>query len=223
MRFSRSSLIRTAALTVVAAGVAALYGCAVSVPKGIQPVTGFDVKRYMGTWYELARIEHSFEKGLTQVSAQYSLNDDGTVAVVNRGYDASKKEWRQANGKARFLGDPSVAALKVSFFGPFYGGYNVVSLDDQYQTSLVIGNSLDYFWLLSRSKSIPEQQFRRLLEKAQSLGVDLSQVQVVLQQGDESQPKRIRKALSVAARLGNIKRGRALSADLQGLQGACFV
>ncbi|WEE80401.1 lipocalin family protein [Comamonas testosteroni] len=147
----------------------------------MQPVTGFDAKRYMGTWYELARIEHSFEKGLTQVSAQYSLNDDGTVAVVNRGYDASKKEWRQANGKARFLGDPSIAALKVSFFGPFYGGYNVVSLDDQYQTSLVIGNSLDYFWLLSRSKSIPEQQFRRLLEKAQSLGVDLSQVQVVPQ------------------------------------------
>jgi apolipoprotein D and lipocalin family protein len=144
-------------------------------------VTGFDAKRYMGTWYELARIEHSFEKGLTQVSAQYSLNDDGTVAVVNRGYDASKKEWRQANGKARFLSDPGVAALKVSFFGPFYGGYNVVSLDDQYQTSLVIGNSLDYFWLLSRSKSIPEQQFRRLLEKAQSLGVDLSQVQVVPQ------------------------------------------
>ncbi|MDN5504065.1 MAG: lipocalin family protein [Comamonas sp.] len=147
----------------------------------MQPVTGFDAKRYMGTWYELARIEHSFEKGLTQVSAQYSLNDDGTVAVVNRGYDASKKEWRQANGKARFLSDPGVAALKVSFFGPFYGGYNVVSLDDQYQTSLVIGNSLDYFWLLSRSKSIPEQQFRRLLERAQSLGVDLSQVQVVPQ------------------------------------------
>nr|WP_114864270.1 lipocalin family protein [Comamonas sp. AG1104] len=147
----------------------------------MQPVAGFDAKRYMGTWYELARIEHSFEKGLTQVSAQYSLNDDGTVAVVNRGYDASKKEWRQANGKARFLGDPSIAALKVSFFGPFYGGYNVVSLDDQYQTSLVIGNSLDYFWLLSRSKSIPEQHFRRLLEKAQSLGVDLSQVQVVPQ------------------------------------------
>ncbi|TYK71072.1 lipocalin [Comamonas sp. Z1] len=144
-------------------------------------MTGFDAKRYMGTWYELARIEHSFEKGLTQVSAQYSLNDDGTVAVVNRGYDASKKEWRQANGKARFLSDPSIAALKVSFFGPFYGGYNVVSLDDQYQTSLVIGNSRDYFWLLSRSKSIPEQQFRRLLEKAQSLGVDLSQVQVVPQ------------------------------------------
>ncbi|CAM4378431.1 Outer membrane lipoprotein Blc [Comamonas aquatilis] len=183
MRFSRNSLIRTAALTVVAAGVAAaVSGCAVSVPKGIQPVASFDVKRYMGTWYELVRIDHHFEKGLTEVSAHYSLNDDGTVTVVNRGYDAARKEWREANGKASLLGDPSLAALKVSFFGPFYGGYNVVSLDDEYQTSLVIGDSLDYFWLLSRSKSIPEQKFRQLLEKAQGFGVDLSRVLVVAQQ-----------------------------------------
>ena len=182
MQLSRSSLIRTAALTAAAAGVAAVVsGCAVSVPRGITPVTGFDAKRYMGTWYELARIDHRFEKGLTEVSANYSLNDDGSVLVVNRGYDAAKKEWRQANGKARFLGESDVAALKVSFFGPFYGGYNVVSLDDDYQTSLVIGDSLDYFWLLSRSKSIPEQKFKQLLEKAQSLGVDLSRVLLVAQ------------------------------------------
>lgn len=182
MRLSRHSLIRTAALTVVAAAVTTtLSGCAVSVPQGIQPVSGFDAARYMGTWYELARIDHRFEKGLTRVSAQYSLNDDGTVNVINRGYDAAKKEWRQANGKARFLGEPDVAALKVSFFGPFYGGYNVVSLDDDYQTSLVIGDSRDYFWLLSRRKTIPEQKFRQLLEKARSLGVDLSRVQVVAQ------------------------------------------
>ena len=182
MRLSRHSLIRTAALTVVAAAVTtALSGCAVAVPQGIEPVSGFDASRYMGTWYELARIDHRFEKGLSQVSAQYSLNDDGTVNVINRGYDAAKKEWRQANGKARFLGEPGIAALKVSFFGPFYGGYNVVSLDDDYQTSLVIGDSRDYFWLLSRSKTIPEQKFRQLLEKARSLGVDLSRVQVVAQ------------------------------------------
>lgn len=182
MHFSRSALLRTAALTAVAAGIAAAFlGCSVSVPHGLQPVSGFDAKRYVGTWYELARIDHSFETGLTQVSAQYSLNDDGTVTVVNRGFDETEKEWREARGRARFQGDPSVAALKVSFFGPFYGGYNVVSLDDDYQTSLVIGNSLDYFWLLSRSKTMPEPQFRRLLERAQSLGVDLSRVQVVAQ------------------------------------------
>ncbi|MEF8690712.1 UNVERIFIED_CONTAM: lipocalin family protein, partial [Comamonas sp. A-3] len=100
----------------------------------MKPVTGFDAKRYMGTWYELARIDHSFEKDLTQVSASYSLNDDGSVAVLNRGFDSVKQKWREAEGKARFLGSPDVGALKVSFFGPFYGGYNVVSLDEDYQT-----------------------------------------------------------------------------------------
>lgn len=182
MRLSRSSLIRMTALTVAAVGVAAVVsGCAVSVPSGIKPVTSFDAKRYMGTWYEIARIDHRFEKGLTQVSANYSLNEDGSVVVANRGYNADKKEWRQADGKARFLGATDVAALKVSFFGPFYGGYNVVSLDDDYQTSLVIGDSLDYFWLLSRSKTIPEAKFKQLLEKAQGFGIDLSRVIVVAQ------------------------------------------
>ncbi|WP_341679615.1 lipocalin family protein [Comamonas thiooxydans] len=136
----------------------------------------FDINRYLGTWYELARIDHHFEKNLIQVVARYQLNADGSISVLNRGFDARKQEWRKAEGKAQFLGPSNVAALKVSFFGPFYGGYNVVSLDDEYQTSLVIGGSLDYFWLLSRQKSIPEEQLHLLLLKAQSLGVDLSRV-----------------------------------------------
>ena len=182
MRFSRSSLIRTAALTAVAAAVtAAISGCAVSVPKGIHPVKGLDAKRYMGNWHEIARIDHRFEKGLIRVTAHYSLNDDGTVTVINRGFDEAKGEWKEAEGKARFLNDPATASLKVSFFGPFYGGYNVVSIDDDYQTSLVIGDSFDYFWLLSRSKTIPEAKFKQLLEKARMLGVDLSRVLVVKQ------------------------------------------
>ncbi|QMV75648.1 lipocalin family protein [Comamonas piscis] len=163
------------ALVITGAAVA-LPGCAVSVPQGVQPVSGFDASKYMGTWYELARIDHRFEKGLTQVTATYRLNADGSVTVLNRGYDAAKQEWREAEGKARFLGQSDKAALKVSFFGPFYGGYNVVSLDDQYQTALVIGSSLDYLWILSRSKTIPEAQLQALLQKAQALGVDLAQV-----------------------------------------------
>ncbi|WP_460483581.1 lipocalin family protein [Comamonas humi] len=147
----------------------------------MRPVSAFDVKRYMGTWYELARVENRFEKGLTAVSAHYSLNDDGSVTVVNRGYDLVKQEWREARGRARFLGDTRQAALKVSFFGPFYGGYNVVSLDDDYQTALVIGESLDYFWLLSRSKALPECQVQDLLKKAQGFGVDLDRVVTVAQ------------------------------------------
>ncbi|QOQ84605.1 lipocalin family protein [Comamonas thiooxydans] len=136
----------------------------------------FDINRYLGTWYELARIDHHFEKNLIQVAARYQLNADGSISVLNRGFDARKQEWREAEGKAQFLGPSNVAALKVSFFGPFYGGYNVVSLDDEYQTSLVIGGSLDYFWLLSRQKSIPEEQLHLLLLKAKSFGVDLSRV-----------------------------------------------
>ncbi|TZG06177.1 MULTISPECIES: lipocalin family protein [Comamonas] len=142
----------------------------------MDPVSHFDINRYLGTWYELARIDHHFEKNLIQVAARYQLNADGSISVLNRGFDARKQEWREAEGKAQFLGPSNVAALKVSFFGPFYGGYNVVSLDDEYQTSLVIGGSLDYFWLLSRQKSIPEEQLHSLLLKAQSFGVDLSRV-----------------------------------------------
>lgn len=177
MPFSTSALFRASALAVVITGAAvALPGCAVSVPQGVQPVTGFDASKYMGTWYELARIDHRFEKGLIQVSATYSLNADGSVAVLNRGYAPAKQAWREAQGKARFLGQADEAALKVSFFGPFYGGYNVVSLDDQYQTALVIGSSTDYMWILSRSKTIPEAERQALLEKAQSLGIDLGRV-----------------------------------------------
>lgn len=177
MPFSTSALLRAIAMALVITGAAvALPGCAVSVPQGVQPVSGFDASKYMGTWYELARIDHRFEKGLTQVTATYRLNADGSVTVLNRGYDAAKQEWREAEGKARFLGQADEAALKVSFFGPFYGGYNVVSLDDQYQTALVIGGSLDYLWILSRSKTIPEAQRQALLEKAQALGVDLGRV-----------------------------------------------
>lgn len=180
MRLTRSSLIRLVTFTAVAVGAGvALVGCAVTVPQGVRPVSGFDAKRYMGDWYELARIDHRFEKGLTKASAHYSLNSDGTVTVLNRGYDAAKKEWRQVEGTARFLGDPNVAALKVSFFGPFYGGYNVVSLDDGYQTALVIGGSSDYFWLLSRKKQISRDELKALLDKAQGLGIDLSRVILV--------------------------------------------
>ncbi len=177
MPISTSTLLRATAMALAITGAAvALPGCAVFVPQGVQPVSGFDASKYMGTWYELARIDHRFEKGLTQVTASYNLNADGSVTVVNRGYDPAKQQWREAQGKARFLGQADKAALKVSFFGPFYGGYNVVSLDEQYHTALVIGSSLDYMWILSRSKTIPETQRQALLEKAQSLGVDLAQV-----------------------------------------------
>jgi apolipoprotein D and lipocalin family protein len=176
----RRNLLKTG---VAAAAVTLLAtGCAVSVPNHLQPVSPFDVQRYAGTWYEIARIDHRFEKGLVNTSAQYTLNADGTVKVINKGYNPEKKEWKTSEGKAQFLGDPKVAALKVSFFGPFYGGYNVVSLDPNYQVALVMGQDTDYFWLLSRNKTMPQDQIQQHLKKAQSMGVNVSKVILVPQQ-----------------------------------------
>lgn len=158
-----------------AALMAALVLSACSTPRtpdGIQPVTGFDVNRYTGHWHEVARIDHSFERGLTQASAHYSRNADGTVKVVNRGYDPVRKEWKEAEGTATFMGDPARAALKVSFFGPFYGGYNVVALDENYQWALVVGSSTDYVWILSRTPSLPADVREHLLERASAMGID---------------------------------------------------
>jgi apolipoprotein D and lipocalin family protein len=152
-------------------------GCAVSPLRGgLQPVSPFDAKRYMGTWHEIARIDHRFQKGLVNARADYSLNADGSVKVVNRGCNPESKEWKSVEGKAKFLGDPQVAALKVSFFGPFYSGYNVVALDKDYQTALVVGESTDYFWLLARDANLAPETVDKLLQQAGALGVDLGKV-----------------------------------------------
>ena len=164
---------QTRVLTLVV--IAFIAGC-VGVPEGIEPVTGFQVERYMGRWYEVARLDHSFERGMEQVTATYELRPDGTVSVLNRGYRADKAEWSEASGKARFLGKPDVAALKVSFFGPFYGGYNVVDLDPGYQHALIAGPSRSYLWILSRTPTPPRAEVERLVAKAKALGYDTSQL-----------------------------------------------
>ena len=162
--------------------VLALSACATRVPAGGQPVD-FDVDRYAGRWYEVARIDHFFEKGLVRTSADYSRNADGTIKVINRGFDPARQRWKESVGKARFVGEPSEAALKVSFFGPFYGGYNVVALDPQYQWAMVVGSSLDYFWILSRTPTLAQDVKDKLMDQARALGVDEQQVLWVLQDG----------------------------------------
>ena len=176
---SRRRVLFTALSMVASAGLA---GCAVSVPAHIQPISGFDAAKYAGTWYEIARIEQWFEKDLIQTSAQYTLQSNGSLQVINRGFHPEQQEWKESVGTARFLGDSRVAALKVSFFGPFYGGYNVVSLDADYQVALVVGHSTDYFWLLSRKQHLPQAEIYQLLQKAQAMGVDLNKVLLVKQQ-----------------------------------------
>ncbi|MDA3898482.1 MAG: lipocalin family protein, partial [Desulfobacteraceae bacterium] len=116
-----------------------LTGC-VAVPDGITTITEFDINRYLGRWYEIARLDHSFERGLENVTADYDLRDDGGVKVINRGYDPATEKWKQAEGKAYFVGESTAGQLKVSFFGPFYGGYNIIALDTKgYTYSMVCG------------------------------------------------------------------------------------
>ena len=94
----------------------------VNIPENVSPVTGFDIDQYLGTWYEIARLDHSFERGLEKVTAEYSMRDDGGIKVVNKGFDPKNNRWKETIGKAYFIDDPSVGRLKVSFWGPFYGG-----------------------------------------------------------------------------------------------------
>lgn len=185
---SRSSVtVGNAVLCTI--GLAALAGAAIyatrnpRIPEGIEPVGDFNLDRYLGKWYEVARIEHSFEKGLQRTQAEYNLNPNGSIQVINRGYDPKRGEWKISHGKAHPTIAPDIAALKVSFFGPFYGGYNVVALDENYQWAMVIGSNLDYFWILSRQPSLPEGVEERLLHQAQLLGVDIQKVLWVHQDG----------------------------------------
>ncbi|WKZ65275.1 MAG: lipocalin family protein [Flavobacteriales bacterium] len=146
-------------------------GCA-SKPPGMTPVRPFAVDRYLGLWYEVARLDHSFERGLEQVTAQYDRNADGSIRVLNRGYDTAQGRWKEATGKAKLAGAADEGRLKVSFFGPFYGGYNVVALDADYRHALVVGNSTKYLWILSRTPELPEEARVRYLALARELGCD---------------------------------------------------
>jgi apolipoprotein D and lipocalin family protein len=150
---------------------AMLAGCG-QIPGGVEPVREFDAARYLGTWYEIARLDHGFERGLTRVTATYRAREDGGIEVLNRGFDVAKGEWREARGRARFVGPRDVAQLEVSFFGPFYGGYNVVALDPAYSIALVAGPSRSYLWILSRRPDPPSEQVQGLVARARELGFD---------------------------------------------------
>ena len=151
-------------------GAATLSAC-VQLPEGVEPVKPFEAKRYLGTWYEVARLDHSFEQGLTGVTADYSLRDDGGIKVINRGCDAEKGEWSEAEGKAYFARGKDEGFLKVSFFGPFYGTYAVFGLDNEgYEYSFVSGPSTDYLWLLSRQPDVDDALKRAFIQQASQRG-----------------------------------------------------
>lgn len=141
------------------------------IPDGLKAVEDFNINRYTGTWYEIARLDNRFEKGLEKISATYQLRDDGGVDVINKGWNAQTGEWNQVEGKAYFIDKPTIGRLKVSFFGPFYGGYNIIDLDKKdYSYALVTGPDKSYLWILSKTKHLPEETQTTLINKAKALG-----------------------------------------------------
>lgn len=160
--------------------VVLLSGC-VGIPEGIQPVNNFEVDRYLGKWYEIARLDHSFERGLDNVSAEYVLREEGGIKVINRGFDVKRNQWKEAEGKAFFVGDNKTAHLKVSFFGPFYGSYIVFELGDNYDYSFITSSTKSYLWFLSRTPHIDENLKQRFLDQISKLGFDKQAVIFVKQ------------------------------------------
>jgi apolipoprotein D and lipocalin family protein len=160
-----------------------MTGC-LGTPEGVRPVGQFDLNRYLGKWYEIARLDHSFERGLEKVTAEYSLRDDGGVRVVNRGFSAKDDKWKQAEGKAYFVRESNEGYLKVSFFGPFYGSYVVFELDqDNYQYAFVSGPDTSYLWFLSRTPVVSKQLMERFVQRAKELGFDTDKLILVQQLG----------------------------------------
>ena len=147
-----------------------------NVPEGITPVQNFDKSRYLGTWYEIARLDHSFERGLEQISATYTVREDGGIDVLNRGFHVVDGVWNEAIGKAYFVDSEDVGHLKVSFFGPFYASYVIMALDPDYQWALVTGPNRDYFWILSRTPSLSETTLIMLLEQAKHKGYPVQEL-----------------------------------------------
>lgn len=157
----------------LATALLGLAACAKTTPPArVTAVSPFSLERYQGQWYEIARLDHRFERGMSDVSAFYAPQANGSVRVINRGYKAEQQRWHEAIGKAYFSAAPSTASLKVSFFGPFYGGYHVAALDPDYRWALVLGPSTDYAWILAREKSLPPDTQAQLVQAAQALGVN---------------------------------------------------
>lgn len=157
-----------------------LFGCT-SKPEGIEPVKSFELEPYLGKWYEIARLDHSFERGLSNITAEYQLREDGGVTVINRGYSKEDQSWKQAEGKAYFVDDSSTGHLKVSFFGPFYSSYIIFDLDENYNYAFISGYNHDYLWLLSRKPEVDSETLNRFKKTALEKGFNIDELILVEQ------------------------------------------
>lgn len=170
---------------IIIVGLFLLLGCT-GVPDGVKPVKKFQLERYLGRWYEIARLDHSFERGMSSVSATYSMRKDGGVRVVNRGFKNDLKQWSEAEGKAYFVEGSDIGHLKVSFFGPFYGSYVIFALDSQsYEYAFVSGMNTDYLWLLSRTPQVSDELLDIFKTTAESYGFNIENL-IMVQQPERS-------------------------------------
>lgn len=157
----------------LAASVLSMLSACLGTPDGVVAVQEFEAERYLGRWYEIARLDHSFERGLKNVTAEYAWREDGSVRVFNRGYDTEDQEWSEIEGKASFVGPQDEAHLKVSFFGPFYASYVVFELErENYEYAFVSGFNRDYLWLLARTPTVSDALRSQFVERAAALGFD---------------------------------------------------
>jgi apolipoprotein D and lipocalin family protein len=161
--------------------ISILLSACLGVPEDITPVQKFDLNKYLGKWYEIARLDHSFERGLQNVTAEYSIRNDGGIKVINSGFSIKENEWKSAEGKAYFVNNEDEGYLKVSFFGPFYGSYVIFELDEDYQYAFVTGADKTYLWLLSRTPNIDNKLKDHFIEKVSMLGYDTSEIIFVTQ------------------------------------------
>lgn len=163
-------------LLTIPAIVFTLFSCTSSIPEGVVAVQPFYKEKYLGKWFEICRLDYKYERHLSNVTATYSLNDNGSIKVENRGYNEMEKEWKQTVGKAKFVKDENIGMLKVSFFGPIYSGYNIIAVDKYYKYALVAGESLRYLWILSRDTTMPENVKNEYLQLANKIGYDTSKL-----------------------------------------------
>ncbi len=153
-----------------------LLASCMGTPSNVTVINSLDANQYLGTWYEIARLDHTFERGLDNVTATYISLDDGGIKVINKGLNTTTKEWQEAIGKAHFVDKPNTdgtrtGKLKVSFFGPFYAAYNIIALDKNYYNyAMVCGPNKNYFWILSRTPQLSYPIKQHLIAQAKELG-----------------------------------------------------
>jgi apolipoprotein D and lipocalin family protein len=161
--------MKIALALLLAGGIIMSTSCS-SIPEGAKPVDNFDSMRYLGIWYEIARLDFKFEKNMNNTKAEYSLNNDGTIRVENSGFDYITNKQKMVIGKANFIKSKSIGQLKVSFFGPFYGVYNIILIDNDYKYALIAGKNLNYLWILSRERMIPKEIKDQYISEARRIG-----------------------------------------------------